>query len=85
METPSPVWPGKKRDSVNSGRSGRAAARTLAKAPEGVNARGWAEFPFFLKDLAPNPRSNEKPNPDNFAAPEAKTLRPVDIPDCRGC
>ncbi len=53
---------GKRRDSVNSGRSGRAAARTLAKAPGVVNARGGADSPFFLKDLAPNLRSNERLN-----------------------
>ena len=50
---------GKRRDSVNSG---RAAARTLAKAPGVVNARGGADSPFFLKDLAPYLRSNERLN-----------------------
>ncbi len=80
--TPSPVWPGKRRDSVNSG---RAAARTLAKAPGVVNARGGADSPFFLKDLAPNLRSNERLDPANFAGRAAKTLRPADIRDCRGC
>ena len=50
---------GKRRDSVNSG---RAAARTLAKAPDVVNARGGAKFLFFLKDLAPYLRSNERLN-----------------------
>ena len=42
---------GKRPDSVNSG---RAAARTLAKAPEVVNARGGTKFLFFLKNLAPD-------------------------------